>query len=258
MAKKISEFETKSILSKDAYIPLIDYEDKSWENYKIKVVDYFYNKSEINDKITNLNNKIIVLENNLPIFKDSIDNIIKGLEINLNEEINKKQNKNVGAENKVIVSDNDGAISASDILTTELNCLKGIKDNIQTQIDNNNLILEEVNSSKKGYVNYLSREYLIGNEVSPAQGSQTLIAPYDCLISVNIGCEKTSESIRFTVGYVYIDDVFVGYVSSHVTGDSRFMMHSGSSLFLPVKKGQKIFIDISNNAYIQLAAFKWN
>lgn len=169
MPKKISEFETKTSPTTNAYLSLIDKSQNTFENYKLKIVDYFYNKSEINDKIAEINNKLIAFEATIAALggnitdgntslSNYIDEQLNILENKLNLEINKKQNKNVGTANKVIVSNSSGNITTSVISTIELGCLSDVKDNIQTQINNVGLIgeIKWVASS-----NYPSNNYLI-------------------------------------------------------------------------------------------------
>lgn len=168
MSKKISEFETKTSPTTNAYLPLIDKSQNTFENYKLKIVDYFYNKSEINDKIAEINNKLIAFEATIAALggnitdgntslSNYIDEQLNILENRLNLEINKKQNKNVGTANKVIVSNSSGNITTSVISTIELGCLSDVKDNIQTQINDINLVGEIIwySGNKKPDGNYL-------------------------------------------------------------------------------------------------------
>lgn len=143
MSKKISEFSIKNYPSNNAYLPLIDKDDGIWENYKIKIIDYFYNKSEIDYEFKELEDKIKGLEStigaingdlgsgiiNISSLEASIQNL-NTLTSELEDKIEKlessldtKQDKNLGLENsnKVIISNNKGDITVSTVSETALN-----------------------------------------------------------------------------------------------------------------------------------------
>lgn len=129
MAQKISKFPITTSISSDGYMSLIDIDNAgTYNNYKLSIRSYFYNQTEIDNLINSLETKI-----------DSISSIskndLKNLKAEILAELNKKQNKDVEIEDRVIVSDDNGIISTSDITIDELNCLKNIKNNIQSQID---------------------------------------------------------------------------------------------------------------------------
>ena len=143
MSKKISEFSIKKGPSNDAYLPLIDKDNGIWENYKIKITEYFCNKSEINtkfknleDKLDDLNSKIENINVDLDGDSVSISSLQTSIELlttttntlsdkvdNLNESLKTKQDKNLGSENsnKVIISNYKGDITASAVSETALN-----------------------------------------------------------------------------------------------------------------------------------------
>ena len=145
MSKKISEFSIKNYPSNNAYLPLIDNNNGIWENYKIKIIDYFYNKSEIDTEFKNLEDKLDILDSIIGTIPENlVSDIIKinSLESdiqtlntltnnlstkinNLEVSLNKKQDKNLGLENsnKVIISNNKGDITVSTVSETALNAV---------------------------------------------------------------------------------------------------------------------------------------
>lgn len=62
------------------------------------------------------------------------ENVLERKLIN-KDSLDSKQNKNIGISNKVLISNNSGEISSSDITSTELNYLANVNNNIQTQLD---------------------------------------------------------------------------------------------------------------------------
>lgn len=127
MSNKISELKTNSLPTQNAYLPLIDGGDGNWENYKLKIIDYFYNKSEIDSKVEIIEKNLGILDDNLTDGNNTIYNVIKELE--------KKQNRNIEVANKVIISDGNNIITTSTITTNELNFLANTTDNIQAQLN---------------------------------------------------------------------------------------------------------------------------
>jgi len=139
MAQKISDFTEKSTgLTADAFLPIIDKnprKDNLYENYKLNIVEYFYSKSEIDDKISAINKTIddnVLKEekNNLQI-KTEILNYIQNVE----NELNSKQNKTLNDKNRVVITNNNSQISISNITATELNSLDNITGNIQERLN---------------------------------------------------------------------------------------------------------------------------
>lgn len=144
MAQKISKFPTATSISSDGYMSLIDIDNAgTYNNYKLSIRNYFYNQTEIDNLINNLETKV-----------DSISSIskndLKNLKTEILAELNNKQNKDIEVENKVIVSDDNGIISTSDISINELNCLKNVKSNIQSQIDEIEKDIESLSTGVTG------------------------------------------------------------------------------------------------------------
>lgn len=147
MSKRISDFKELSSPSKNAFLALIDSDSGggsyNWENYRLKIIDYFYNRSEIDEKITNLLTKLEKIEDKtVPELQDNIEDTIAILSREISDLGTQKQDKIVDKADRVIISDANKTIIVSDISTSELNCLKGITQNIQTQLDENTLVGE--------------------------------------------------------------------------------------------------------------------
>ena len=82
---------------------------------------------------------------------------------------------------------------------------------------------------------------------SPKTGTQIVTVEYDCMVSITIGRYKDQESLLYAVGYLYVDNIYVGNVTCHTTSNINMVMYCGTSTLLPVKKGQTIKVEVGDS-----------
>lgn len=208
MDKKISEFtERYDSLSDDAYIPIIDTENEEFQNFKIKIKNFFYKIDEIerllmekgfltDDSLANLNTDIINLNTKITNLKNQIGSLnveitnLKSQIGNLNSEIGKKQDKNIGNSNKVIISGSDSNIKTSDITVDELNYLDGLTINIKDKFDNLDKSISDLNASKLCYYPDYSKAQILWNEEDKITDAQQNINQNGYIVIITNGNER--------------------------------------------------------------------
>lgn len=248
MAQKISDFTEKSSgLSSQAFLPLIDInpkKDNLYENYKLNVIEYFYSKSEIDDKISTINKTIndnVLKEekNNLQI-KTEILNYIQNVE----KELNSKQNKTLNDKNRVVITNNNSQISISNITTTELNSLDNITGNIQERLN----ALNDTNISLSNRVTALEKNIKALETIKEEILSSVIGAP-DPSRTVNASIANGKTYVCPENGYIHIitwgnEWYFNGYItypnggSINLTCGGAFShYHETDTVTIPVVAG---------------------
>lgn len=205
---KISEMEIfpSALLTECQVAAIAPGETEELHNYRLKLIDHFYTKSQVESAILKSRLEILKQINAIEIpdeYDDTtLSNLIGDYELHLKGLINGALVEVVSNENsvddasgskiklvdqngdrepdlslshlknilyepldssKVLISSSKGKITTSSINITELNALQGIKNNIQTQLDNltNRLtkLENKVNSapSSVGFINYNAR-----------------------------------------------------------------------------------------------------
>lgn len=159
----------------------------------------------------------------------------------------------MSASMALVTDENGNVVPHPNVSTQELSALNGFivgSGTVQTQLN-----------SKKGYVDYSTSQYLVGSDSYAPVGTQTVTAPYDCMVAIRISHSKqsTSDSTHYANGYINIDGFYVGNISCHVTGQDEVgnQKYAGNTVFLPVKSGQTIGVDVGDATAVNIVAFKW-
>lgn len=214
----------------------------------MKIVDYFYNRSEIDEKIGAVNTELNKLALSVDILKTYISEettiLSAAFSTKIDELESKKQDKIVDKANKVIISDANKTIVTSNISTSELNCLSGITQNIQTELDKKAPLYSpafegiptapSVSNTDNGA--QITTVDFVKNTVSGYMGAPD----YSNVIEVTDNPYTAPSNGWFRANYdglenstyVTINEV---YTASMVCGD-----YVNSQILLPVAKGDKI------------------
>lgn len=155
--------------------------------------------------------------------------------------------------NMALVTDENGNVAPHpNVSTQELSALNGFivgSGTVQTQLN-----------SKKGYVDYSTGQFLVGSNSASLAGTQTVTAPYDCMVAIRINYLKqsSSDTTHCASGFINIDGFYVGNITCHVgDGSSGNAAYAGNTVFLPVKSGQTIEVEVSDATSVNIVAFKW-
>lgn len=158
----------------------------------------------------------------------------------------------MSASMALVTDENGNVVPHPNVSTQELSALNGFivgSGTVQTQLN-----------SKKGYVDYSTSQYLAGSDSYAPVGTQTVTAPYDCMVAIRISYLKqsSSDTTHYASGYINIDGFYVGNITCHVgDGSSGNAAYAGNTVFLPVKSGQTIRVNVGNATSVNIVAFKW-
>jgi hypothetical protein len=247
MAQKISDFTEKSTgLTADAFLPIIDknlQKDNLYENYKLNIVEYFYSKSEIDDKISainkSINENVLKEENNNLQIKTEVLNYIQNIE----NELNSKQNKILNDKNRVVITNNNSEIAISNITNTELNSL----DNITGNIENRLQALSAADTEIFEKISELEKELNLIYKLKTVVDS--LIGAPDPSRTINVKHQSGSTYVCPENGYIQILNLgneyyFSGYITypdggniNVVCGGAFTYYHETDTVMIPVVAG---------------------
>lgn len=273
---KISEFENASLLGeidlKESVVPIVINE----KNYKLKLGDRFYTEREIDNKLNELSIRIdkklyglniedSLIHTRLNELNTHITALRDGALVDASIQVSPPSDPKGYADiysvsnilytpleyDKVLISNNSGKISVSDISVNELNALKGwdFKDAKGNQLTINDKIKDLENSIKKLADDISRQRSYSGSTYTVAEtldmNNKEYIAKDDAIFSV-IPYYSHSEG-RFNI---YVNDIFVTQ-AYQCYGDG----HSHSGCCIPVKKNDRIKIEKSKGKAGHMKAY---